>query len=110
MQKIRYSAHTTATLTKKTNPDARGHTNQTSSVQTGKEGEVEMEKGIGTIEINGDPPKPTTFEDLGYVRVVRCKDCKWYSEKGFCKHPNGGAGNVRPADWFCGDGERGDPE
>lgn len=38
--------------------------------------------------------------------LVRCKDCKWYSEKGFCKHPNGGAGNVRPADWFCADGER----
>jgi len=36
--------------------------------------------------------------------TVRCKDCKWYSEKGFCKHPNGGAGNIRPADWFCADG------
>lgn len=40
------------------------------------------------------------------VPVVRCEDCRWYSEKGFCKHPNGGAGNVRPADWFCADGER----
>ena len=40
------------------------------------------------------------------VELVRCKDCKWYREKGFCKHPNGGAGNVRPADWFCADGER----
>lgn len=38
--------------------------------------------------------------------IVRCKDCKWYSEKGFCKHPNGGAGNIRPADWFCADGKR----
>ena len=37
--------------------------------------------------------------------VVRCGDCKWYSEKGFCKHPNGGAGNIRPADWFCADGK-----
>ena len=40
------------------------------------------------------------------VPVVRCKDCKWYSEKGFCKHPNGGAGNIRPANWFCADGEK----
>lgn len=38
--------------------------------------------------------------------IARCKGCKWYSEKGFCKHPNGGAGNVRPADWFCADVER----
>ena len=38
--------------------------------------------------------------------IVRCKDCKWFSEKGFCKHPDGGAANIRPADWFCADGER----
>ena len=42
----------------------------------------------------------------GVQELIRCKDCKWYSEKGFCKHPNGGAGNVRPADWFCADGIR----
>lgn len=38
--------------------------------------------------------------------LVLCKDCKWFSEKGFCKHLDGGAGNIRPADWFCADGER----
>ena len=38
--------------------------------------------------------------------LVRCKDCKWFSEKGFCKHPNGGAGNIRSENWFCADGER----
>lgn len=27
------------------------------------------------ITVNSEPPKPTTFEDLGYVQVVRCKDC-----------------------------------
>lgn len=27
------------------------------------------------IKVNSEPPKPTTFEDLGYVEVVRCKDC-----------------------------------
>ena len=42
-----------------------------------------------------------------YVQeLIRCKDCKWFSEKGFCKHPDGGAANIRPADWFCADGER----
>ena len=40
--------------------------------------------------------------------IILCKDCKWYSEKGFCKHPNGGAGNIKPSDWYCGDGERED--
>lgn len=38
--------------------------------------------------------------------IVHCKNCKWFSEKGFCKHPDGGAGNIRPADWFCADGKR----
>ena len=36
--------------------------------------------------------------------IVRCRDCKWRSEKGFCKHPDGGAGNIRPSNWFCADG------
>lgn len=40
--------------------------------------------------------------------IVRCKDCKWLSEKGFCKHPNGGAGNIRSENWYCADGERKD--
>jgi len=44
--------------------------------------------------------------ELKLQELIRCKDCKWHSEKGFCKHPNGGAGNVRPVDWFCADGER----
>ena len=38
--------------------------------------------------------------------IVRCRDCKWRSGKGFCKHPDGGAGNICPANWFCADGER----
>ena len=43
---------------------------------------------------------------ISWKPLVRGKDCKWYSEKGFCKHPNGGAGNVRPDNWFCADGEK----
>lgn len=42
--------------------------------------------------------------------IVHCKNCKWFSAKGFCKHPDGGAGNIRPANWFCGDGKRREAE
>ena len=55
------------------------------------------------ITVNSEPPEPTTFEDLGYVQVVRCKDCKYHDEedgKNFCDCGN------RPDDWFCADGER----
>lgn len=50
------------------------------------------------ITVNNEPPKLTTFEDLGYVQVVRCKDCKHRLE---CDYwiENGD-------DWFCADGER----
>ena len=47
-----------------------------------------------------------TNKKADMVEVVRCNDCKWRSEKGFCKHPDGGAGNIRPENWFCADGER----
>lgn len=66
------------------------------------------------ITVNAEEPKPTTFEDLGYVQVVRCKDCR-YGEMDtehfirpsiVCKNPANGVGHVshRPA-WFCADGE-----
>ena len=67
------------------------------------------------IKVNSEPPKPTTFEDLGYVQVVRCKDCK-YAHKtydGDCKYCDmftDDDGNpverYRSGDWFCADGER----
>ena len=60
-------------------------------------------KGTATITINAEPPKPTTFEDLGYVQVVRCKDCKyWNSETEHCWN----IGQFPKADWFCADGEK----
>ena len=31
--------------------------------------------------------------------LVRCKDCKWFKKRDWCKVP----------DWFCADGERRDP-
>ncbi len=56
------------------------------------------------VEITDDVDK-TAFqkfeERYGAEEVVRCKDCKWFSEKGICKHQDGGAGNIRPSDWFC---------
>ena len=64
-------------------------------------------KGTANLRINAEPPKPTTFEDLGYVQIVRCKDCKHWendgsSEFGICKicHSVGSSGS-----WFCADGE-----
>lgn len=73
-----------------------------------------MEKGIATITINDEPPKPTTFEDLGYVQVIRCKDCKFLIDHyGFMN--DGYCANMRDKycvkfkpdkDWFCADGER----
>ena len=66
------------------------------------------------INVNSDPPKPTTFEDLGYVQVVRCKDCifalnEQTLQDGFiiCTKPYTERGAmVKSADWFCADGER----
>ena len=64
------------------------------------------------ITVNSEPPKPPTFEDLGYVQVVRCKDCKFRDKEivpdgawegyVFCKKDCAG----HKDDWFCADGER----
>jgi hypothetical protein len=66
------------------------------------------------INVNGEPPKPTTFEDLGYVQVIRCKYCKhaeilkWLDGAIVCKkHSYTG---VRPEEFFCADGEMGDKD
>ena len=58
------------------------------------------------ITVNSEPPKPPTFEDLGYVQVVRCKDCKYWSEE-FDRNclKRSGWFQTTP-DWFCADGER----
>lgn len=60
------------------------------------------------IKVNSEPPKPTTFEDLGYVQVVRCKDCKHYNiigcSEGFGWCEKYGSGHTD--DWFCADAER----
>lgn len=56
------------------------------------------------ITVNTEEPKPTTFEDLGYVQVVRCKDCKHHGE-GTCS-AEAGIAFPPPDDWYCADGER----
>ena len=67
------------------------------------------------ITVNSEPPKPPTFEDLGYVQVVRCKDCKHRPT-----YPEAYGAEIdgkwcywcelhrawKPDDWFCADGER----
>jgi len=69
-----------------------------------KGGEVKM---TCWINANGNPPKPSTLEELGFVRVVRCKDCKFYRPN----NPSVGCLKVvrsenADGDWFCADGER----
>lgn len=66
------------------------------------------------ITVNSEPPKPTTFEELGYVQVVRCKDCvncvKEQNGELYCDilavgYEPLGSKKVNEA-WFCADGER----
>lgn len=67
------------------------------------------------ITVNSEEPKPPTFEDIGYVQVVRCKDCKYgfMTENGDVKCEELGTDDdgypmvlYHNADWFCADGER----
>lgn len=54
-------------------------------------------------------PKSTPLADA--VEVVRCADCEYFSEPGWCENPNTFAiltrGNTSP-NWFCADGKRKD--
>jgi len=65
------------------------------------------------ITINSEPPKPTTFEDLGYVKVVRCKDCVHRGNSEKCVLSAISEEKNFPlfmldnrGEWFCADGER----
>lgn len=65
------------------------------------------------IKVNSEAPKPTTFEDLGYVKVVRCKDCKYgtqlyvdYISCELSEENESGCHMSHKSDWFCADGER----
>lgn len=81
-----------------------------------------------TVTINNDQPKPPTFKDLGYVQVIRCKDCKhrpkevpykttWGATETYLDFPDDSkcpclcSGDTyyswNPDDeWFCANGER----
>ena len=65
------------------------------------------------IEINNDFPKPLTFEDLGYTKVVRCKDCIHRGKSEKCVLASISEEKDYPLfmlenreNWFCADGER----
>ena len=58
------------------------------------------------INANSNPPKPPTLEDLGYVQVVRCKDCRYgslWSEENVIVCDK--LSKTRDENWFCADGE-----
>lgn len=42
------------------------------------------------------------IKEAGYVMVVRCKDCAFYTDSANCPV----FGMDRYGDWFCADGER----
>lgn len=61
------------------------------------------------ITVNSEPPKPTTFEDLGYVQVVRCKDCifgEQINDRYICTNVGHCQSKSNAPDWFCADGKR----
>ena len=75
---------------------------------------VKLTSGI-TAEIDNDKPISEIsrlFEELELVRVVRCKDCKWWDEYHECALMDERRmgwddfdKRTRP-DWYCADGER----
>lgn len=65
------------------------------------------------ITVNAEEPKPPTFEDLGYLQVVRCKDCVHRGKVEKCVLAAIAAEKGYPlfmldnrGEWFCADGER----
>lgn len=70
------------------------------------------------ITVNSEPPKQTMFEDLGYVQVVLCKDCKHLFDgehtDNCCDVLMEKTGWLKEIsvslDWFCADGERRDAD
>ena len=65
----------------------------------------------GINRINSEPPKPATFEDLGYVQVVRCKDCIHgnilYPDYVSClisDENESGCHLSHNGNWYCADG------
>jgi len=70
---------------------------------------------MSCITVNAEEPKPATFEDLGYVQVVRCKDCKFAEKQVFGRKQDAykctlsafeGLYDYHDRDWFCADGEK----
>ena len=62
--------------------------------------------------VNSEPPKQANFEDLGYVPVVRCKDCKHRGIIEKCLLAAVSAEKGVPlfmldnrGEWFCADGK-----
>ena len=52
-------------------------------------------------------PKPTKLQDVfgdGYAKVVRCRDCKWYSPgMSWCNNLN----SPKEQTFYCADGKKG---
>ena len=50
------------------------------------------------------------IKDVGYVLVVRCRDCKnavvYDGNEVICTHIDSNGNDKHPVDWFCADGKR----
>ena len=53
------------------------------------------------VDLWGYPRKPDD-----YVLVVRCKDCQWRDEDGYCHDQFGFIYGHKDPDFFCKDGKR----
>ena len=59
------------------------------------------------------PPDVLKVNDDEFIKVVRCKDCKYWNDEGLCKKhssPIVGAIYGTDADDYCSEGERKDDE
>ena len=63
------------------------------------------------IQYNDDPNADGNHMLIGWKELVRCKDCKYGTEKSgniICHNPTHDEyeTDIRPFDWFCADGEK----
>lgn len=71
-------------------------------------GTIKLSRPVYNIELDFDKD---SLEANGYVRVIRCKDCKhWNDYYRECQSPNWDTGTddyfVTPAGFYCGWAER----
>jgi hypothetical protein len=62
---------------------------------------LKLKKPVTDFDFDVDE---NSLESNGWVRIVRCKDCKWWHDAIQCSMYSEGMDTS--SDWFCADGER----